>query len=155
GVSDRDVARGGEHPEHGTADVGERDVDAGERERLRVEDQVGEPQAQGGGVVEDPVKGGAERIEVEQRLVDVEDDDRPPGDVLVFHVSGHGSVLPRKRRMMPVAASRWLSSRKWPPSSRQISAPGASPANARAPSGPKISSLAPQTASSGTRLSRR
>jgi hypothetical protein len=52
GVTDRDAACGGEHPEHGTADVGERNVDAGERERLRVEDQVGEPQAHGGGVVE-------------------------------------------------------------------------------------------------------
>ena len=56
--------------------------------------------------------------------------------------------------MRPATASSWLSSRKWPPSSRWISAPGASSANARAPSGPKISSLRPQTASTGTRLSR-
>ena len=59
GVTDRDAAGGGEHPEHGAADVGERNVDAGERERLRVGDQIGEPQAHGGGVVEDPVKDGA------------------------------------------------------------------------------------------------
>jgi hypothetical protein len=76
GVTDGDVTRGGEHPEHGTADVGERDVDARERERLGVGDQPGEPQAHGGGVIENPVKGGADRLEVEQGLVDVEDDDR-------------------------------------------------------------------------------
>jgi hypothetical protein len=77
GVTDRDAAGGGEHLEHGRADVGERDVDAGEGERLGVGDQIGEPQAHGGGVAEYPVKDGADGIQVEQGLVDVEDDDRP------------------------------------------------------------------------------
>jgi hypothetical protein len=49
-----------EHPEHGTADVGERDVDAGQRERLGVGDQPGEPQAHGGGGRDpDDVEGGS------------------------------------------------------------------------------------------------
>jgi hypothetical protein len=43
GVADRDAARRGKHPEHGAADVGERDVDARQRERLGVGDQPGEP----------------------------------------------------------------------------------------------------------------
>src|SRR2546429_4947001 len=58
-----------------------------------------------GGVAENAVKGGAERIEVEQGLVDVEDDDRPPGHggtfvehVLLFQVLGHDSVLSRDRK---------------------------------------------------------
>jgi acyl-CoA synthetase (AMP-forming)/AMP-acid ligase II len=75
-VPDGDTAGGGEHPEHGAADVGERDVYAGQRERLGVGDQVREPQPHGGRVVENPVKDRVDPIEVEQGLVDVEDDDR-------------------------------------------------------------------------------
>jgi hypothetical protein len=62
GITDRHAAGGSEHPEHGTADAGERNVDAGQRERLRVGDQPGEPQAHGGGVVENPVKGGTDPV---------------------------------------------------------------------------------------------
>ena len=40
------------------ADVGERHVDPGERQRLRIGDQPGEPQPQRGGVVEDAVERG-------------------------------------------------------------------------------------------------
>jgi hypothetical protein len=43
GVADRDALGVGQHAEHGRADVGERDVDASERERLGVGNQPGEP----------------------------------------------------------------------------------------------------------------
>jgi hypothetical protein len=75
-VGDRDAACRCEHSQNGAPDVCERHVHAGERERLGVGDQVGEPQPQRGGVVEDAVEGGADRVEVEQRLIDVEHDDR-------------------------------------------------------------------------------
>jgi hypothetical protein len=45
-------------------------------------------------------------------------------------VSSQVSVRSRKRSRCPATASSWFSSRKWPPSSRWISAPGASSANA-------------------------
>ncbi|ASQ92074.1 hypothetical protein CGL27_01905 [Streptomyces sp. 11-1-2] len=62
----------------------------------------------------------------------------------------------RNPRMYPATVSRWLSSRKCPPpGTRWISASGRSLAKARAPSGPKISSPAPQTARSGTWRSRK
>lgn len=51
--------------------------------------------------------------------------------------------------------SRWLSSRKCPPFKRWISASGRSRRNASAPAGAKISSLRPQTASSGTAVRRK
>ena len=76
GVADRDATGGGEHPQHRTADVGERHIDASERERLGVRDQPGKPQPHGAGVIEEPVEGRADRLQVEQGLVDVEDDDR-------------------------------------------------------------------------------
>ena len=95
GVAERDVPGSGQHPEHGAADVGERNVHAAERQGLGVRDQVGEPQAQGGRITENPVKCRAERIQIEQGLVDVEDDDRLPGHNAPFVKPGKDLGPPR------------------------------------------------------------
>src|SRR5580658_4006897 len=47
-------------------------------------------------------------------------------DGLVLEWSVHGTVLCRNLRMWPAASWRWLSRRKWPPSSRWTWASGAS-----------------------------
>ena len=65
------------------ADVREWNVDARERQRFGIKDQFGEPSAQGQTVAEDTFEGGCEALEIEQRFVDIEDDD---GE------SGHGGI---------------------------------------------------------------
>src|ERR1700722_15213637 len=75
-VADGDTSGGSEHPQSGTADVGERHIDLCQREGLGVGDQPSEPQPHRSRIIEDPVKGGADRVQVEQRLVDIENDDR-------------------------------------------------------------------------------
>ncbi len=75
GRRDRDPPRRGEHPQHSRTDLGKRDVDAGERQRLGVGDQTREPEPHRGRVVEEPVEHRPDRLEIEQSLVDVEHDD--------------------------------------------------------------------------------
>ena len=115
GITDRYAAGGSEHPEHGTAGAGERNVDAGQRERLRVGDQPGEPQAHGRGVAENPVKDGADRLEVEQGLVDIEDDDRSLRHWDLSFAGGQGA----SSRLAPRAKP----GRRDPAAHRQISYP--------------------------------
>ena len=59
--------------------VRERHVDAGERERFGIKDQFGEPSAQGQTVTEDTFEGWCEALEIEQRFIDIEDDEGESG----------------------------------------------------------------------------
>jgi hypothetical protein len=58
------------------ADVAERYVDAGERQRIGVCNQSAEREPHRGRVAKDPVERGSKSIEVQERFVDIEDKHR-------------------------------------------------------------------------------
>jgi hypothetical protein len=83
GCGDRNAPCCRQHFQNRIANVAKRNTGAGERQRLRIENEVCEPQAQNGSLTENALKRRREGFEVKQRFVDVKDDHRE---------SGHGDL---------------------------------------------------------------
>lgn len=84
--------RGG-HLEDCSADFGERDIDTGERECLRIDDQIGKPQAHRRPILEDALEDRDHCLQVEQRLVYVEDDEGTHLGLAHERLAGRGLVF--------------------------------------------------------------
>jgi hypothetical protein len=75
-IADPNAADIGQHLHHSPADVGERHVRVGDRQSRGIQDQVREPQPHRAFVAEDALECRRHGLEIEERLVDVENDVR-------------------------------------------------------------------------------
>ncbi len=81
-VIDLDAACIRQHFHYCGADIGERDVAAGHGQGRGIHDEVGEPQAHGALFAEDPPESRLHCFKIENRLVDIEDDQGKSGHIV-------------------------------------------------------------------------
>ena len=81
-VRNFDAPRIRQHLHHSRTDIRERNVAAGDRQRRRIHNEVGEPKAHGLSFAEDALEDWLHCLQIEQRFIDVEDDQRKSSHVM-------------------------------------------------------------------------